>query len=132
MNAPLLRQLLRFGVVGAIGFVVDGGLLYLLVARGGDPWAVRLLTFPLAVTVTWALNRRWTFMAPQEAPRGREYSRYLGVQIAGALTNYALYAALLPLTGTSANGALLAFAAGSAAGLVVNFTGARLWVFGAR
>ena len=55
-------RLLRFGAVGAVGFIVDGGLLYGLVASGllGSLTA-RVVSFPTAVLTTWMLNRRFTF-----------------------------------------------------------------------
>ena len=33
MRSGLLAQILRFGVVGGVGFVVDGGLLWLFISN---------------------------------------------------------------------------------------------------
>lgn len=128
MNRALIDQVARFVVVGTVGFTIDGGLLYLLVRLGVDPYLARALSFPPAVTATWYLNRVWTFAARNGAAR-RQYARYLGVQVVGALSNYAVYAVILSLGYRTAEGTLAAFAAGSVAGLVINFAGARALVF---
>ena len=69
--------------MGAVGFLVDGGLLYLLVAQGMSPHLARLLSFSVALTTTWALNRAWTFQAGSSVEAGRSYAGYLLVQLSG-------------------------------------------------
>ncbi len=128
MNRAFIDQVARFLVVGTLGFAIDGGLLYLLVRIGVDPYLARAFSFPPAVTATWYLNRVWTFAARQGVVR-RQYARYLAVQIVGALSNYGVYAVILSLGHRTPAGALAAFAAGSIAGLVINFAGARALVF---
>jgi putative flippase GtrA len=128
VSSTLLAQIGRFAVVGSAGFVIDGGLLYLLVLNGADPYLARGISFPPAVTATWYLNRVWTFAVRTGTPR-RQYTRYVAVQIAGALGNYAVYALILLFIHRTAGGAIVAFAAGSAAGLLINFVGARTLVF---
>jgi putative flippase GtrA len=128
VNRAFIDQVARFLVVGTLGFAIDGGLLYLLVRIGVDPYLARAFSFPPAVTATWYLNRVWTFAARRGIVR-QQYARYLAVQIIGALSNYGVYAAILSLGHRSAEGALAAFAAGSIAGLVINFAGARALVF---
>lgn len=128
MNRTFVDQVGRFIVVGTLGFAIDGGLLYLLVSSGVDPYLARALSFPPAVTATWYLNRVWTFAARQGAAR-RQYVRYLAVQLVGALTNYGVYAGILSLGHRTATGALAALAVGSVAGLLINFAGARALVF---
>jgi putative flippase GtrA len=128
VRRTFVDQIARFIVVGTVGFAIDGGLLYLLVRSGVDPYLARAFSFPPAVTATWYLNRVWTFAAREGAAR-RQYARYLAVQLVGALSNYGVYAAILSLGHRSAEGALAALAAGSIAGLVINFVGARALVF---
>jgi putative flippase GtrA len=125
---PLITQFTRFLAVGAVGFAIDGGLLDLLVWSGIDPYQARAISFPPAVTVTWYLNRVWAFAVRDKAAR-RQYLRYIAVQIIGAVSNYALYAVVLLGIPHTSTGVLAAFAIGSAAGLVINFVGARKLVF---
>jgi putative flippase GtrA len=58
----LRKQLAWFGVGGVIGFVVDAGVVQLLVSKlGADPYSGRLFSFLCAATATWLFNRRFTF-----------------------------------------------------------------------
>lgn len=123
------QQILRFGVVGGIGFLVDGGLLWLMLQAGGDFYLSRALSFPLAVLVTWQLNRHWTFDGGASARPGRQLNRYLAVQITGALSNYLVYSAYLAAVGESLTAAAIGFALGAAVGMVINFFGSRQFAF---
>lgn len=125
----LRRQVLRFGGVGSIGFVIDGGLLWLLMTAGVDPYLARGLSFPVAVLATWWLNRAWTFDTAGRDRPGRQFSRYLMVQLAGVTGNYLVYAIVLHGFGTDRLTAFLGFALGSVAGMFINFFGARHAVF---
>lgn len=130
MTRDLLGQVTRFGGVGVIGFVVDGGLLYLLLQRQFDPYLARAITFPLAVSVTWYLNRHWTFgIRRLQADRGREYRRYLLIQGLGAVANYAVYCVILWFVVQTPANALAALAVGALVGFAINFAGSRWWAF---
>lgn len=122
------REFLSFAVVGAVGFVVDLGVLYLLAPTLGW-YGGRVLSFLAAATVTWALNRRFTFGERRSGgPLAREYLRYLLTMLGGALVNYGAYVLTLHWLGGPLAPAL-GVALGSCAGLVVNFVTARLLVF---
>jgi putative flippase GtrA len=126
----MFAQLFRFGIVGIIGFCVDGGLLFVIMTFYNEPYFIRLISFPAAVTVTWYLNRNWTFTSSssREIPQ-KEYQRYLMVQIVGAMTNYLFFLVTLKFIEQTPLGALFALAIGSLAGLLVNFLGAHHFVF---
>lgn len=127
--SDLARQIMRFGAVGGLGFVVDGGLLWLLIGAGVDPLVARLISFPVAVLVTWWSNRIWTFASQErESPYG-QLSRYLAVQLTGAAVNYAVFAMWVTVFGGSQLSALLGLALGSFFAMFVNFAGARILVF---
>jgi putative flippase GtrA len=126
------RRLARFAAVGGLGFAVDGGLLALLFhGLGVDPHGARAVSFTCAVTVTWWLNRRLTFRDRRAEGAGerREYLRYIGVQILGALANLAVYSALLATTAFFAAQPVGALAVGAVAGLAVNYSLSLLVVF---
>ena len=101
-------------------------MLYGLGAAGANLYAARLASFAVAVTVTWALNRSWTFGQRGPAGARRSYVSYAVVQVTGALTNFLVYAVVLRLLAPTPANAVLALACGAGFGLVVNFTGARL------
>ena len=85
---------LRFGVVGSIGFAVDAAVLLALVhGFGVDPVIARVFSFSIAVTVTFELNRNWSFGAIRQQRLLAAFATYLGVQGAGLLLNLAVFSA---------------------------------------
>ena len=129
LQSDLMIQILRFGAVGAVGFVVDGGLLWLFLSFDLSPYLARAMSFPVAVVVTWALNRNWTFAATSQISRNGQFRRYFGVQVGGNLTNYAVYSAILAAFGTGSVTVFIAFVVGSFIGSCLNFLGARFFAF---
>ena len=123
-------ELLKFSLVGILGFVVDAGSLQLLTgAMGFDPYAGRLFSYLLAATTTWWCNRRFTFIACDDDRRLRQWLHYLVVNAAGGGVNYGVYALGLLLSGFLRQHLCLGVAAGSLAGLAVNFIASRRLVF---
>ena len=62
MSLP--TQFLRFGLVGAVGFLVDVGVLYAMHGLGLDLYTARVVSFLAAATFTWLGNRFFTFGTP--------------------------------------------------------------------
>jgi putative flippase GtrA len=122
-------DLFRFIVVGGAGFIADAGVLLAIVTGGGDPYAGRLASFALAVTLTWWLNRIWTFRADRRPGKGGEYAAYVLVQCGGFGVNYTIFAAAVSTLGQGPDTVVAALALGSVAGLFVNFAGARWLVY---
>lgn len=124
------QQLVRFSIVGSLGFLVDAGVLHLLIAGvGGDLYVSRLFSFLAAASFTWAMNRRFTFGAADHRS-GRQWARFITVNAVGGAINYAVYAILVATQPAVAALPVLGVAAGSLAGLAVNFTASRTLVFG--
>ncbi len=119
-----------FVVVGGIGFVVDASILATLV-HGYDwgDYTARLASFAVAVTVTWALNRAYSFAGQETTDKRQEYSRYLAVQLAGMAINFAIYSLCIISSELMDQWPVLALAVGSAVALIFNYVGARLFVF---
>lgn len=126
--SPEKQRLMRFAVVGATGFVIDAGLTFAFHRAGLSPWLARLPAYLVANLGTYTLNRNWTF---NHRDRGflTGWARYFASTAAGAAVNYAAYSVVLLLTRHSSIEVLGAVAAGSLAGMSVNYLAARHFVF---
>ena len=126
----LIGEALRFGVVGVVGFVVDTATVYgAHFLAGLDLYTAGAVAYLAAATTTWALNRAWTFAdAPRDRP-GRQWAVFVAVQLAGFALNRGTYAALVTFLPLAAAHPVLAVAAGSIAGMSVNFLTAKRIVF---
>lgn len=124
-----MKQFLRFCVVGALGFVTDFSVLYAAVnVLGLGTLAGRIVSFVVAATVTWKVNRHFTFV---QQGRGsvREWAQYLALTSVGGGINVIVYQAWLWLTDHSTLNLFLGVAAGSAVAMLFNFTISKRAVF---
>lgn len=122
-----MSRILRFVVVGGLGFVADAGMLALLLAATPvGPFLARLVSIGFALGVTWLLNRRLTF---QPSGRGmlREGARYGGVGITTGVINYVVYSGLL--LAVQAMPPLAAMVAASLAAMALSYLGYSRLVF---
>lgn len=126
----LAEQASRFVLVGAIGFLVDGGILMLL-HHGFDVnlLQARLVSFAAAVTVTWYLNRQHTFAAHKAANAMDEWWRYTVVNGIGALINLGLFLWLVYRFTVLATWPIVALAMAATVALVFNFFASRHLAF---
>ena len=125
---PLVAQFLRFGVVGACGFVVDTATVYALRGTLGL-YGAGMVSYLLAATSNWALNRVWTFRGQGSGPAHRQWARFMVANLAGFVLNRGTYAALVTWVPLCASQPVFAVAAGSVAGMFVNFGLSRRVVF---
>jgi putative flippase GtrA len=125
----LSAELARFAAVGAVGFIVDASVLQLLVsAASWSPFAARAVSFPVALTCTFALNSVWTFRALR-LPLARAYGTYGVIQIAGALINLFVFSACVLLAPPLYERPVIALGIGAAVSLLFNFYATRSVVF---
>jgi putative flippase GtrA len=132
MIASGLLRFISFGVIGAFGFLVDSSALYAAIWLGAGKYLGRLFSYLCAVTVTWALNERFTFAGRAQGPTLQRWTRFAVSQLSGGLVNLLVYSELVHANGFCADHPIAAVAAGSIAGLVVNFVAAQRYVFNAR
>lgn len=126
----MVRRIIPFTIVGSIGFLIDGGIVTLLVEIINlNPFISRAISFPIAVTATWFLNRRWTFAADASTRKKAEYSRYFTIQIIGAVINLAIYFILITNIPSLGVHPILPLAVGSLVAMIFNFLGCQLFVF---
>lgn len=146
---PVLRRIdpdfIRFAAVGAAGFLIDLSVLTLLVRFAGyrpEPVQIfgisltlspaiqaRFVSFPIAVSATWMLNRNWTFKEAVKRPILTEILSYLAVQGSGGIANVGAYCLVLLLIPPLQAWPVAPLIVGSAVGLCLTFLGSKYWAF---
>ncbi len=124
------KKLSGFVVVGAVGFLIDAGILTaLMTGFDFDPYRARAISFTIAVTATWYMNRRWVFERNAVPVSGREYSSYFFVQVVGAAINLSVFIAVIEFVPSLAIVPVIPLAIGAAAALLFNFGMSSRFVF---
>lgn len=127
------QKILPFGMVGAIGFIVDALLLTMLTIKLGlDVLPSRAVSFTCATLVTWLLNRTFTFSrqaGSESHTRKKEYIFYLIVQMVGAALNFLVFLALIEWQPVLKQMPVIPLAGGALVALVFNFTMSCKFVF---
>jgi putative flippase GtrA len=131
VGGPVIaRQALRFAAVGVVGFFVDAGVLTLAMSLLGlNIYTARVLSFLTAVTATWAMNRAFTFKQRASPSMVKEWVRFCAANAVGGLVNLGTYVLLVNTVTIAHDLPVVGVAAGSLAGLAVNFTLSRIFVF---
>jgi putative flippase GtrA len=127
------HSFVRFAGVGGVGFVVDSSVLYLCVYGFGiGVYLGRCISYLTSATVTWYLNRRFTFPAGRHHHKGWQWLTFVACSVIAGGLNYLAYAAYLRLAGQGPVNLLVGVGVGACAGLSVSYTLARRFTFRAR
>jgi len=119
-------QLLKFGIVGGSGYLINLVVFALLVSGlGVHHLAAAIGAFCVAVTSNFLWNRYWTF-GPGDGSAGFQAARFFAVSVASLCLNLAVLEALV--AGASV-GDLTAQAIAVAVAMPFNFLGNKLWTF---
>lgn len=119
-------QLLKFGLVGGSGYLINLAVFALLAGNlGVHHVAAAVGAFAVAVTNNFLWNRHWTF-GPGDGPAHFQAARFFTVSLASLGLNIAILELLLS---SGAVGELSAQAIAVAAAMPFNFLGNRLWTF---
>lgn len=134
---PILQmidtKILFFGMVGAVGFVIDAFLLTVLTVKLDlDIVPARAISFACATLITWLLNRTLTFSSQasrEPQTRKKEYFMYITVQMIGAALNFVVFLALIEGNPMLRQMPVIPLAGGAVVALVFNFAMSRKFVF---
>jgi putative flippase GtrA len=127
----LVRELMKFGVVGSAAFVVDIGVFNLMLHATDKPLTSKTVSTVLATTVAYAGNRTWTFRRRSKSTVRREYALFFvlnGVGLLIALTCLGISHYLLGFTSRLADN-IAANLVGLGLGTAFRFWSYRRWVF---
>lgn len=119
-------QLLKFGLVGGSGYLVNLAVFAALAGVLGAHYVLAsIAAFCVAVSSNFFWNRRWTF-GPGDRTPALQGARFFMVSIAALLVNLAVLEALV--AGASL-GKLTGQAIAVAVAMPFNFVGNKLWTF---
>jgi len=133
----LVRELMKFGVVGACAYVIDVGMFNVLRYGPGEgllhdkPLTAKTISVVLAVTFAYFGNRHWTFRHRDRSGLGREYALFFMLNAVGlliALSCLFLSHYVLGFTGALADN-ISANGVGLVLGTTFRFWSYRKWVF---
>jgi putative flippase GtrA len=129
--APRRRRLLaKFTGVALIGFMLSAIVLHLGLEAGLRPWAARLIALLCAMNLTFLINGRFVFKALIRERFCALWLGYLANSAVGNLCNYWTFVTLESTHRPVIGNPYVALLAGSVVAWAINFTGARLVVFG--
>ena len=124
------RAFLRYCAVGTVGYLVDVGMTHLLMRELSlQLLPARLCAVGIAVAVTFALNRRFTFRLGSRHMLLPALLRYYLVQVTALSCNVAAFSAAAKMWPAAFGGLFLWIGVGSLVGLTASYLGARVLVF---
>jgi putative flippase GtrA len=128
----LVRELMKFGVVGAVAYVVDLALFNVFrVIVDLGPLTSKVLSSLVAVSVAYVGNRHWTFRHRARSGFRREYTLFFILNAIGlgiSLTVLAISHYVLGFTSPLADN-IAANVVGLMLATTFRFVGYRTWVF---
>ena len=123
-------QFTKFGIIGAIGFVIDFLLLtFAIHILSLNPYWGALFSFPFAVTFTWAGNRHFTFREANRSSVGKQWARFAIVCTIGLIFNRGTYALLVHFIPLVYSYPIIGLFGGTAVSMFFNFFVSRKHVF---
>lgn len=137
----LLTQLVQFGLVGGMGFVIDTGVFTALRLTVLSPEQVhagpvlaKIVSTAVAILVNWSGNRFWTFRANRGRSTAREALEFVLVSVLGMgvslgclwTSHYAMHLTSALADTVSAN------VVGLVLGSAIRFVLYRYWVYAPR
>jgi len=137
----LYQQAGKFILVGIMNTLVDLIILNLETIasgqRSGGAYAIqKAVSFIVAVTFSYYVNKNWTFEDKSKEQQGRKFSQFIGVSLVGMLINVTVATVVVtyvrPVLGLNISAQLwvsLGALCGTAVGLFWNFIGYKFWVF---
>jgi putative flippase GtrA len=123
------HQLILVGSIGGVGFIIDLGIIFSLMALFLlEPIIANTISTTLVIFINWLGNRHIVFGASKKA--STEIIQFFVASIAGLiLSNIAIYWFYYVLEWQTASGIILGKFLGLFAGIIVKFLLYKYWVF---
>jgi dolichol-phosphate mannosyltransferase len=91
----IYREIVKFGIVGLVGTVIDIGIYNFLIFGAGlaSMYVARTISFIASASNNYILNRKWTFRS-QEKRVARQFTQFFIVSLIGLGLNLIIMASL--------------------------------------
>lgn len=84
----LIKQIMRFGVVGVISFLVDYGILYVLTEKANIYYLLSAgISFTVSVVINYLLSMSWVFKSNKKRGKKEEFIIFIVLSVGGLLLN---------------------------------------------
>lgn len=84
----LIKQIMRFGVVGVISFLVDYGILYVLTEKANIYYLISAgISFTVSVIINYLLSMSWVFKSNNKRGKKEEFILFVIMSLGGLLLN---------------------------------------------
>ncbi len=133
-SSSTVQSMVRFGLVGALGTLIDISLFTGLHVWLGVPTLLaNTLSYSAGIINNYLFHRFWTFAGRPRRAAGGQFAQFALVSlIALALNNLIVLLLAQPLgvvIGSSGLGAVLAKICATGIGMIWNFLASHLWIF---
>lgn len=124
------KAFIAFAAIGAVAFIIDAFVLTLILSLEPEAFYTgRLISFMVCVTFTFYFNSILTFADGSGSPRSPKFLKYILANSLGGGVNLGVYGLLIAYFAIAREWPIFAAGAGSVAGLFVNFSVAKFYVF---
>lgn len=125
----LIEQFLKFGVVGAIAFLIDYGVLMLLSqVIGMDPVISASISFVVSVVFNYVASMHYVFTRRDDISRRREFTIFVILSAIGLVINEIIMVIGVNVLGDSALMVTITKLAATAIVMVWNFVSRKKWL----
>lgn len=122
------ESFLRFGLVGALGFVWDTATVYAL-RPFTNLYVAGTCGFLVAATLNWIFHRFWTFRGAQHTAAHVQWVKFLITNALGFVFNRGTFFLLITFSPMVAAHPVIGIAAGAIIGLGFNYILSKRFVF---
>ena len=125
----LIEQILKFGVVGVVAFLIDYGVLMLLSQLlGMDPVLSAGISFCVSVVFNYVASMRFVFTHRDDMSRQREFAIFIVLSVVGLIINELCMIAGVSVLGDSALAVTATKVFATAVVMVWNFVSRKRWL----
>lgn len=125
----LIEQFLKFGVVGALAFLIDYGVLMLLSqVIGIDPVISASISFVVSVVFNYVASMHYVFTRRDDISRRREFTIFVILSAIGLVINEIIMVIGVNVLGDSALMVTITKLVATAIVMVWNFVSRKKWL----